>query len=215
MAIGQQSAIDVDPGALDNFLVTGITDPTNVDNTETPVITARDQFNNTKTNYLGTVTFTSDDGAATLPVNYTYIVGDAGVHTFTNEVQFQTTGTYFVKVNDTVLTTKVGEQSAILVNPGALDNFLVTGITDPTTTDDTETPAITARDQFNNIKTDYVGIITFTTDDGTAALPADYTYLVGDAGVKTFTNDVQFKTTGIFFLKVNDTVLSFQSPTYF
>ena len=171
-------------------------------------VTAYDADNNVKTDYVGTITFTSDDGSATLPADYTYLVGDAGVKTFTNGVNFATTGSFYVRVNDTVLTTKTGEQSAIDVNPGALDHFTVTSITDPTDTATDESPVVTAYDADNNVKTDYVGTITFTSDDGSAALPADYTYLVGDAGVKTFTNGVNFATTGSFYVRVNDTVLT-------
>ena len=135
-------------------------------------------------------------------------MGDAGVRTFTNGVNFATTGSFYVRVNDTVLTTRTGEQTAIDVNPGALDHFTVTSITDPTTTDDDESPVVTAFDSDNNVKTDYVGTITFTSDDGSATLPADYTYLVGDAGVKTFTNGVNFASVGSFYVRVNDTVLT-------
>ena len=206
--MGEQSAIDVNPGALDHYTVTGITDPTDTDADESPVVTAFDADNNIKTDYVGTITFTSDDGGATLPADYTYLVGDAGVKTFTNGVNFAGVGSFYVRVNDTVLTTKTGEQTAIDVNVGALDHFTVTSITDPTTTDDDESPVVTAFDSDNNVKTDYVGTITFTSDDGSAALPADYTYLVGDAGVKTFTNSVNFDTTGSFYVRVNDTVLT-------
>ena len=205
---GEQSNIDVNPGALDHFTVASITDPTTTDADESPVVTAFDADNNIKTDYVGTITFTSDDGAASLPADYTYLVGDAGVKTFTNGVNFDTTGSFYVRVNDTVLTTKTGEQTAIDVNPGALDHFTVASITDPTTTDNDESPVVTAFDADNNIKTDYVGTITFTSDDGAASLPADYTYLVGDAGVKTFTNGVNFDTTGTFYVRVNDTLLT-------
>ena len=45
--------------------------------------------------------------------------GDAGAHTFTTGVQLKTTGTWFVKVADTVTATLNGQQSGIVVNPGA------------------------------------------------------------------------------------------------
>jgi type VI protein secretion system component Hcp len=44
---------------------------------------ALDPFGNIDTNYTGTVTFTSSDAAATLPDNYAFQPGDAGVATFT------------------------------------------------------------------------------------------------------------------------------------
>ena len=148
-------------GALDHFTLVGITDPTNTDNDESPVVTAYDSDNNVKTDYVGTVTFSSDDGAATLPADYTFLVGDAGVKTFTNGVNFATTGTFYVQVEDTVDALANGQQTAIDVNPGALDHFTVVSINDPTTTDDDESPVVTAFDADNNIKTDYVGTITF------------------------------------------------------
>ena len=43
-------------------------------------MTAQDPYGNTASGYTGTVHFTSSDGAATLPGNYTFVVGDAGVH---------------------------------------------------------------------------------------------------------------------------------------
>ena len=51
-----------------------------------------DAFGNTATGYLGTVHFTSSDGPAVLPANYTFIAGDNGVHTFTT-VTLKTAGT--------------------------------------------------------------------------------------------------------------------------
>ena len=40
---------------------------------------ARDPWDNIATSYLGTLTFSSNDGQATLPSAYTFMVGDAGV----------------------------------------------------------------------------------------------------------------------------------------
>ncbi|MGD0830537.1 MAG: Ig-like domain repeat protein [Terracidiphilus sp.] len=46
-------------------------------------VTVLDQYSNTDTGYTGTVQFSSSDVAASLPANYTFTGGDAGVHTFT------------------------------------------------------------------------------------------------------------------------------------
>src|SRR5207253_1385280 len=55
-------------------------------------VTAEDQFNNTATSYLGTVTFSKSDGGtgSAVPANYTFVGGDSGVHTFTNGVTLVT-----------------------------------------------------------------------------------------------------------------------------
>jgi len=50
--------------------------------------------------YLGTVHFTSSDGAASLPANYTFTVLDAGSHTFTGGVTLNTSGTDTITVSD-------------------------------------------------------------------------------------------------------------------
>ena len=45
-------------------------------------VTAKDAYGNMATGYTGTVHFTSSDGQAVLPANYTFVAGDAGIHTF-------------------------------------------------------------------------------------------------------------------------------------
>ncbi|PYQ46805.1 MAG: hypothetical protein DMF59_20620, partial [Acidobacteria bacterium] len=50
--------------------------------TATATLTAYNSSYAVATVYTGTVHFTSTDGAATLPINYTFTAGDAGSHTF-------------------------------------------------------------------------------------------------------------------------------------
>ncbi len=68
--------------------------------TTTATLTAYDSNYNVATGYLGTVHFSSTDGAATLPANYTFTSGDAGTHTFTGGFVLQTPGTHTVTVTD-------------------------------------------------------------------------------------------------------------------
>jgi hypothetical protein len=57
----------------------------------------------TYTGYLGTLHFTSSDGAAVLPADYTFVAGDNGAHTFTNGVTINAAaGTQTVTATDTV-----------------------------------------------------------------------------------------------------------------
>src|SRR5262249_57455888 len=46
-------------------------------------VQAVDDLNNTVSGYRGTVHFTSSDGQAALPTDYTFTAADAGAHTFT------------------------------------------------------------------------------------------------------------------------------------
>jgi hypothetical protein len=69
----------------------------------TVTVTAKDASENTSTSYTGTVTFSSSDPSPTLPSNYTFTPGDAGVHTFTNGVTLNTLGTQSISVVDATL----------------------------------------------------------------------------------------------------------------
>lgn len=69
-------------------------------------VTARDANANTATGYSGTVHFTSSDGAASLPSNYTFVAGDNGVHSFT--VTLNSTGSRSITATDTVTGTITG-----------------------------------------------------------------------------------------------------------
>jgi len=96
---------------------------------------------NPLSNYRGTVHFTSSDGTATLPANYTFLSGDAGAHTFQftlNTLGSQTisvvdtraagfTGSATINVSTATDLAASGSPAAISVAPGA------TGLTFTTT----------------------------------------------------------------------------------
>jgi hypothetical protein len=67
--------------------------------------------------YTGTVTFTSSDGMAVLPHNYTFTKRDGGIHTFT--VTLNTTGTQTVTTTDTVTNTITGSAGVMVNAAGA------------------------------------------------------------------------------------------------
>jgi hypothetical protein len=62
-------------------------------------VTAQDKYGNTTPTYTGTIHFTSSDGAAVLPANYTFLTTDNGVHTFS--VTLNTVATQTVTATDT------------------------------------------------------------------------------------------------------------------
>ena len=97
----------------------------------TGTLTAYNANYTVATGYTGTVQFTSTDGAATLPINYTFTPGDAGVHTFPAGFTLRTPGSQVVTVTDIATptnTTSVG----VTVGPATPTNFTATG-TGPTT----------------------------------------------------------------------------------
>ena len=61
-------------------------------------VTLTDNFGNVATNYTGTVHFTSTDGQAVLPADYTFTAADQGKHTF--QVTFKTAGAQSLSATD-------------------------------------------------------------------------------------------------------------------
>ena len=87
-------------GPTTNLVVSGFTSPTTAGAAHNFTVTAQDAFGNVTTGYTGTVHFTSSDGAAVLPANYTFTGGDAGTHVFS--VTLKTAGTQSITATDTV-----------------------------------------------------------------------------------------------------------------
>jgi len=102
----------VNPAATSHFTVTSTTAAV-VGVAFNATVTALDQFNNIATAYAGTVHLTSSDTTATLPANYTFVAGDAGVHILA--VQLNTAGTQSVTATDTVTGSITGSQTGIVV----------------------------------------------------------------------------------------------------
>ena len=78
----------------------------------------------------------------------------------------------------------------------SLDHFTVTPATGTQTSGAAFSVTVTAKDSSNATITSYVGTIQFTSNDGQAVLPADYTFLGGDNGSHTFTSGVTLNTAG-------------------
>ncbi len=161
-----------------------------------------DAFGNVATGYTGTVHFTSSDAQAVLPANYTFTGGDAGAHTFS--VTLKTAGTQSITATDTVTGTITGVQSGITVNPAGRPAAPSRASPAPTTAGAAHNVTVTAHDAFGNVATGYTGTVTFTSSDGQAVLPANYTFTGGDAGVHTFS--VTLKTAGTQSITATDTV---------
>src|SRR5205814_3131897 len=85
-------------------------------NAASATLTIYDSNYNLATSYTGTVHFTSTDGAATLPVDYTFTGGDAGAHTFTNGFILRTPGSQIVTSQDTLQPT-ITASNGVTVGP--------------------------------------------------------------------------------------------------
>ncbi|HPN95444.1 MAG TPA: hypothetical protein PLS19_12825, partial [bacterium] len=219
------AALDVVPGPLATLEIAGeplstiAGDPFVGDIT----VTAKDAEGNVKTDYEGTVTFTSNDANATLPADYTFTLLDAGVKTFAAAgftLATAPTLTATITVEDTVAVGPINVTTAnIEVVPGALSYFTITGVPAAAVAGTAfATPAndliVTAYDAQDNVKTDYTGTIAFTSTDGAATLPANYPFLVGDAGTKTFAGSAfTLNTTGNQTITITDAVAVISETT--
>ena len=190
---GTSGAFTVGPAGLDHFAIASI--PSQTAGVAFAVTaTAKDAFNNTVTSYTGTPTlsnnFSSTGGA---PHAGTFPAFSGGVGTSNSDtIDFTAESGRTVTVTDTG---KFGTFGTFTVHPATADHLVVTapvsvGLGAPFTV------TVTAKDAFNNTATGYLGTIHFTSSDIAATLPADYPFLVGDNGVKTFTNGMAFGNVG-------------------
>jgi uncharacterized repeat protein (TIGR03803 family) len=191
-----------------SFGVTGFPSPIAAGGSGTITVEALDANGNPCPSYTGTVHFTSSDPQAVLPANYTFTSGDAGKHTFS--VTLKTAGTQSLTATDTATGSLTGTASGV-VNPAAAAKFLLTapsGVTHGVAFSVT----LTVEDAFGNVVTGYLGTVHFRSSDGTATLPANYTFTAADAGVHTFTG-LGLRKRGKQTLTVTDTANSALTAT--
>jgi hypothetical protein len=118
-----------------------------------------------------------------LKSDYTFLATDAGTATFT--ARLLTAGTQALTATDTVGFFG-GTQNGILVTPAAAVSFAISA--PPTATQGVPFRIqVFALDPYGNIDTNYTGTVAFTSSDDAAALPDNYMFQPGDAGVATFT----------------------------
>ncbi len=165
-------------------------------------VTAQDPWGNVADGYTGTVEFSSSDGSATLPDLYTFTAGDHGMKSFI--ATLRRSGVQTITVTDTVSGSITGT-GTFDVDPAAHSSFNVSipatmGAGTPTDV------LVEATDAYFNTITDYTGTIHFTSSDGTATLPSNYTFVSGDLGVHTFSGGVTLHTFGPQSVTATDTV---------
>jgi len=161
-------------------------------------VTAEDKFNNTATGYTGTVAFASTDGAATLLANAA-LTGGVGAFSVT----LATLGSQTITATDTLTSTITGTSNAITVNLPPATHFAVSAATVSVTAGNPIGFTVTALDQFNHTAVGYSGIVTFSSSDLAATLPADDTLT---SGVGAFS--ATLVTAGTQTLTATDTVTS-------
>jgi hypothetical protein len=187
---GSETGITVKAAAASTMSVAGFPSPITAGYAGSFTVTLEDSYGNIASGYAGTVHFTSSDGKATLPGNYTFTAGDAGVHNFS--AALKTAGTQSITAADTVTPGLTGTDGGIFVNPAAASQFIISapskvsagaafGLT------------LTVEDAYGNVVTGYTGTVHFGSADKGAKLPSSYTFTASDKGVHTFTGLVLHK----------------------
>jgi hypothetical protein len=189
-------ALTVQTGAATSLRVAGFPSPITAGVSGSVTVTALDAYGNVATGYRGTIRFSSTDSKGVLPANYTFTAGDGGVHIFS--ATLKTAGSQSLTATDTVTGSITGTQ-ALTVQSGAASSLRVAGFPSSIKRGVSGKFTVTVLDAYGNIATGYRGTIQFSSSDGSAALPANYTFTAGDGGVHTFS--ATLKTPGTQSLK--------------
>ncbi len=192
-----------------SFMVSGFPSPTTAGEAHSLTVAALDSSGNPLTGYTGTVHFTSSDPQAALPADYTFTATDGGTHTFT--MTLKTAGTESITVTDKAATGFSGTESGIIVNAAALSRMSVAGFPSPITAGAAGNVTVALTDLYGNIVSGYSGTVHFTSSDGKASLPANYTFTAADAGVHIFS--AILKTPGTQSITAMDTATGSLSST--
>ncbi len=168
-------------------------------------VTAQDPYGNTAVTYFGTIHFTSSDSTAVLPADFTFTTTESGSHTFSN-VTLRKAGNATVTGTDTIDHAIAG-QASVTVNAAAATHFAINlpFAVNPGTP---FTFTVIAQDPFNNQSGLYPGTVHFTSSDGSATLPGNYTFSSSDKGLHVFSNGALLRTVGAQTITATDTVQS-------
>ena len=205
---GTSAADVVAAGSVTHFGVTG-PDTIVADVAATVVVSALNAFNEPVVGYTGIAHFTTSDAnttkVPTLPADYTFVGGDAGVHSFAT-IKLETVGKKTIAVNDTVTTTIKGVL-AITVTAGAATTLSVDAPAAGIAGKQLSGVKVTALDPGGNTATGYTGTVHFTSlTDGSAHLPANYTFTAADKGKHLFALGGRLMTAGNETVTATDTV---------
>ncbi|MFH2137115.1 MAG: DUF2341 domain-containing protein [Candidatus Omnitrophota bacterium] len=191
---------------------------------ENIIITAKDAYGNTKTDYTGTITVDTSGTASAISWSKqtgsgAFNDGGAGVDTATYTFSSQDNGVVVLNVNDTKAETinisvsgdgKTDDntEADLVVSAGLIDHFVIVHDGAAAAGDD-EAVSVTAKDNYENTITNYTGQITLDTN-GTAeaiswALSSGFgTFNDGGASVDTATYTFSASDNGVAAFMVTD-----------
>jgi ELWxxDGT repeat protein len=167
----------------------------------TVTVQALNDFGGVDPNYRGTVHFTSSDGLASLPADYTFTADDAGSHAFTGVTLFRA-GSQTLTIAD-LLNAGLTDTVSVLVRAASVASFNVAA-PDPAIMNEPFDLTVTALDAYGNEVTDYQGTVSLQGFGISTDLPASYTFTSDDAGSHTFS--VTADRQGFLLVTVTDSV---------
>jgi hypothetical protein len=180
---GTQKGQDTVTVAAGSFAQLGVTAPANsaAGAPFTVTVSALDAFGNVVPGYADKVHFSSTDATAILPADYTFTAADQGVHSF--QVTLSLPGSQSVTVTDLTTGTSAGTAAVAVSTVAAFEVSAPASIAGGASFSIT----VTAVDAFGRPAPGYTGTVHFTSSDGSAVLPASYTFQPSDQGVHIFT----------------------------
>ena len=104
--------------------------------------------------------------------------------TFTPGATFVTLGSQTLTATDISNATITGSKTTT-VGSGPATQLVVGGLANTSLAGVAQSVTVTAKDAFGNTATGYTGADHVTSSDGASILPADYSFLAGDAGLHT------------------------------
>ncbi|MCM8826532.1 MAG: hypothetical protein NC904_03345, partial [Candidatus Omnitrophica bacterium] len=109
-----------------------------------------------------------------------------------------------LEVSDGIISSGLVYGLNLDITPGELGYFIVEGIESPQLAGTLSTVSVRAYDIYDNIKTDYLGEIVFSSSDSgeNTVLPPAYRYVIDDQGEHTFFEGIRLTTAGIHWVKV-------------
>lgn len=147
-------------------------------------VVALDERNRPVKNFTGTVTFSSTDGAAVLPEDYTFDADDRGKHVFI--ATLSTVGMQTITVTDTENTELTGDAKINVLETPVATHFGVR-IEQPAYAGAETRVIVVALDENNRPVPTYTGTVALTSSDPDAVLPENYTFTAEDRGRHVFT----------------------------
>ena len=205
---GAQNPIVVNPAAGKKLMLAGPTTGVTGACTAVFTVTAADSYGNAvqvspavqvNLSGAGSGAFYTNSGCTSATVTNVSIASGSSTQTF--YTKDNTSQSLTIGVADNA-GTYASTSQGLVISPSPVTHLVVSGYPSTDTAGTSNSLTVTAEDQYNNVVVGYTGTVAFTSTDGAAVLPANYTFTVGNAGTDTF--PITLKTAGTQSITATD-----------